>query len=174
MPIEETLGRIATATESIAKSLELLVNSAAGVSPINKEAVKTERTQSAETNGSNTPKTEAPKTRPGKKVEVKSETVGEELTDSFYTEEANEPDPKADIEQPKWAEVNKKLFGMLNEVARLRGRDEAKDVCATLMKKYTGGQKFADGVVKPGLHTALLEDIEAELDALAEFEAANG
>lgn len=146
MPIEDTLERIAVALEAIANSKALPVSAEA--KPTNTEA----------------PKTEVPKTRPGKKVE-------EKVTEKVETvEEDSLPDvePETDLDI-KWPDVNKKLFGMLNRVRDEIGPDEAKAICASLMKKYSGGQKFGPGTVAPKSYKALLEEIQLELDALGEI-----
>lgn len=144
MTIESTLERIATALEKIA-------NSESGLTSARTPAQKAEAT-----------KTEVPKTRPGKKLEEKAVEKVEEKTetagDDFYTE-----DEPVDI---KWPELNKKLFSMLDQVRSALGHDEAKAICATLMKKHSGGQKFSESTVKVTSYGALLADIEEQLEAL--------
>ena len=145
MPIEATLERIAVALEAIANSKAL--PAAAEAKPTRAEA----------------PKTEAPKTRPGKKVEEKVGEKVETIEEDFTSEETAQETTDLDI---KWPDVNKKLFGMLNRVRDEIGPDEAKAICASLMKKYSGGQKFGPGTVAPKSYKALLEEIEIELEAL--------
>lgn len=166
MSIEDTLERIATALEKIAGGAEHEITT----DPVARQrsleaaasAAKKATDEIKDKQGAiRTDKTEATKTRPGKKVEErKEETNG----NSFYEIEEELVDP----EQIKWPDLNKKLFGMLEEVRSVLGQDEAKAICATLMKKYSGGQKFTEGAVKPGLYKALLTDIEEQLEALSE------
>lgn len=145
MPIEDSLERIAIALEAIVKSKQ---GEATQTKPVGSLA-KAELV-------------DTPKTRPGKKVEEKAEERLETATtseDDSIPEEFTDPDIK-------WPDVNKKLFGMLAQVRDVKGGDAAKATCAALMKKYSGGQKFGPGTVAPKTYTALLADIEKELEAL--------
>jgi len=153
MAIEDSLERIAIALEAIVKSKQ-------GVEPMSNDSLT---------------KVEIPKTRPGKKVEeVKADIVDtvEKVVDKiagvagtteddFLPEEETETD--LDI---KWPDVNKKLFGMLEEVRDAKSPEAAKALCGSLMKKYSGGQKFGPGTVAPKSYKALLAEIEAQLEAL--------
>lgn len=142
MSIENSLERIASALEAIAKSKT-------GSEAVTKSPVK-------ETEA--TPAT-AQRPRPGKKAEEKpEEIVAEFLPDETGLGEV-EPDPEL-----KWPDINKKLFAMLGEVRDANGTH--KEVCAKLMKKYSGGKPFSESSVKPSAYSALLADIEAELGAL--------
>ena len=142
MAIEESLERIASALEALVKSKQ-------GAEPISEKSLT---------------KVEIPKTRPGKKVE---EEVVEKVEEAEATEEdflpKEEPETDLDI---KWPDVNKKLFGMLEEVRDAKSPEAAKALCGALMKKYSGGQKFGPGTVAPKSYKALLADIEAQLEAL--------
>ena len=144
MAIEDSLERIAIALEAIVKSKQGVVT------PQDKPSAKTEE-----------PKAEVPKTRPGKKVEEKVAEKLETIEEEFLPEE--EPETDLDI---KWPDVNKKLFGMLEEVRDAKSPEAAKALCGALMKKYSGGQKFGPGTVAPKSYKALLAEIEAQLEAL--------
>lgn len=150
MAIEDLLERIAIALEAIVKSKQ-------GVEPMSeKPSVKTERIPSDAPNEAATPKT-----RPGKKVEEKVAEKVETIEEDFLPEEEPETDP--DI---KWPDVNKKLFSMLEAVRDAKSAEDAKTLCGSLMKKYSGGQKFGPGTVAPKSYKALLADIDAQLEAL--------
>lgn len=141
MSIENSLERIASALEAIAKSKT-------GLEAVTRNPAKeTEATQAS-----------IQRPRPGKKVEVRPDIEEEFLSDETKLEEV-EPDPDL-----KWPDINKKLFGMLGQVRDTNGTH--KEVCAKLMKKYSGGKPFSESSVKPSAYSALLADIEAELEAL--------
>jgi len=150
MSLENSLERIANALEVIAKSKTGL------------EAAAKNPDKDAEVS-----KPESQRTRPGKKIE---EAVVEKIADDEEDAQIDESlkqvhDGIAEEIDPdlKWPDINKKLFAMLGKVREEVSHEEAKAVCAGLMKKYSGGKQFSESAVNPSSYRALLADIEKEL-----------
>lgn len=141
MTIENSLERIASALEAIAKSKTC--------------------SEVTSTTGTETVKTETQRTRPGKKVEVIEEPTRPEDAPEVIEEAIDKPGTPM-----PWPDLNNKLFEMLGEVRKAKGQEEAKAVCAQLMEKYSGGKRFSASVVNPARYGDLLLDIEDRLEAL--------
>ncbi len=162
MSLESTLERIAVALEAIADSKALPVSGSSSDAKVG-SAAKTEVIAGATAQKRPNSKTAETK-KVGEKVEEeKVETVTKD-TDSY----------DQDAEPPKWPDVNKKLFDMLTEVTEAKGRPAAQDIYTTFKTKYSNGEKIGPGTVKPGLYTALLNDVNDELEALEEWKELNG